>query len=129
MALDLLDENTGAGLWGFGFLWYRLLDVRRGVARRGEAWRGMAWTLVGLRDDMYGDLVGWECYEVTTWVDSIMCGERENWFDREKSLRSGRAQKSLETLNCEDMSNFSVVCLLLEVVSCLFFSFSGLWLK
>lgn len=36
------------------------------------------------------------------------------------------SRKELEkTLNCEDMSNFSVVCLLLEVVSCLFFPFLG----
>lgn len=43
---------------------------------------------------------GREGYEVTTWVDSIMCGEREreNWLDRKKNLRSGRAQKSLEKI-------------------------------
>lgn len=82
---------------------------------------------------MYGDLVGWECYEVTTWVDSIMCGEREReriGLTERKNLRSGRAEKRFwKRLNFEDMSNFSVVCLHLEVVSCLFFSFSGLWLK
>lgn len=70
----------------------------------------MFWTLVGLRDDELAEFSfdgrgrgregGRECYEVTTWVDSIMCGEREreNWFDRKKNLRSGRAQKSLEKI-------------------------------
>lgn len=73
---------------------------------------------------------GRECYEVTTWVDSIMCGERERiGLTERKTFAVDEPKGVWKTLNCEDMSNFSVVCLLLEVVSCLFFSFSGLWLK
>lgn len=46
-----------------------------------------------------------------------------------KTFAVDEPKRVWKRLNCEDMSNFSVVCLLLEVVSCLFFSFSGLWLK
>lgn len=49
---------------------------------------------------------------------------------REGGLRGGwgrldEPKRVWKRLNCEDMSNFSVVCLLLEVVSCLFFPFLG----
>lgn len=39
--------------------------------------------------------------------------------------RLDEAKRVWKILNCEDMSNFSVVCLHLEVVSCLFFPFLG----
>lgn len=75
---------------------------------------------------MYGDLVGWKCYEVTTWVDSIMCGERERiGLTERKTFAVDEPKRVWKILNCEDMSNFSVVCLHRKMVSCLFFPFLG----